>query len=545
VLDNAHGGAGAAIAAWANSPTHPHGSSLMREVAALMPNARGIGPLAALKAPMLQFAALEGQLGRFDTPELLDLGTLQHEGDTMLALARIFGSQPQLPDAAQADRLYFSLPLVGMVHYSADLAWPITRLACLLLAGVCCLSMQRACIEPTAIVKGAFGYALIAGVPLALLYLDGLHGAFAGLAGRGGLHDTGKRYVAAVAVLMAGWFILMQRQLASRIGAMAAALGALVWLAAALLVATWTLPVVSYVLAWPLLAATVALGALHAERVRALSPAARAAVLVAGMAPAVLLIVPAARDAFAVLTPFRLHLPLWLFAVLLGLGAGTLTVVARRFAVRVMALAGLGLLALPGSAGASPADPPRPNPLVYYKDMPTWSEWWLAREQVPDGWSRKLFPGQQKARRLVDVFGWNSDDLWYARAARAPVEFPYAILLVNDSPPHRHIEFDLTSKNRAPNIELKLYGGKPWRASVNGRELSHDDQIRNWSMSLYGMEDKLLHFRFDLIGDPILVVDVQEHIPGVPEQFLPAPLPKAGYIAMTGETVAHDTLWFR
>jgi hypothetical protein len=59
------------------------------------------------------------------------------------------------------------------------------------------------------------------------------------------------------------------------------------------------------------------------------------------------------------------------------------------------------------------------------------------------------------------------------------------------------------------------------------------------------MEDKLLHFRFDLIGDPILVVDVQEHIPGVPEQFLPAPLPKAGYIAMTGETVAHDTLWFR
>jgi hypothetical protein len=219
--------------------------------------------------------------------------------------------------------------------------------------------------------------------------------------------------------------------------------------------------------------------------------------------------------------------------------------VARRFAVRAAVLAGLGLLALPGTAGAPPADPPRPNPLVYYKDMPTWSEWWLAREKSPGDWSRTIFPGQQKARRLVDVFGWDSDDLWYARARRTQVEFPYAILLVNDASPQRHIEFDLASKNRAPNVELKLYGGKPWRAFVNGRELSHDDQIRNWSLSLYGMEDTPLHFRFDLLGDPILVVDVQEHIPGVPEQALPAPLPKAGFIPMTGETVARDTLWFR
>jgi hypothetical protein len=545
VLDNAHGDAGEAIAAWANSPTHPHGSSLMREVYGLMPNVRGIGPLAMLKAPILQFAAVEGPLGRFDTPELLGQATLQHEGDTMLELARTFAGRTRSSDAAKPDQLYFSLPLLGMIHYSANLVWPVTRLTCLLLAGVCCLSIQRARIDPIDIVKGAFGYALIAGLPLAVLYLDGLHGTFAHLAGHAGTDDTGQRYVAGVAALLAGWFILLQRQLCRIIGPMAAALGALVWLAVALVLASWTIPGASYVLAWPLLVATAALGALHAGPPHALPRPARAPLLLAGLAPAVVLIAPAARDTFSVLTPLRMHLPLWLLAVLLGFGVAALPMIARRFAVRIVALLGLGLIALPGAAGAPPADPPRPNPLVYYKDMPTWSEWWLARQNPLDGWSRGLFPDQQKPRRLVDVFGWDSDDLWYARAGRTRLAFPYAILLVNDPSPRRHIEFDLTSKNRAPNIELRLNGGKPWRASVNDRVLSHDDQIRNWSLSLYGMEDKPLHFRFDLIGDPILVVNVEERIPGVPETALPFPLQQAGFIPMTGETIARDTLWFR
>jgi hypothetical protein len=151
-----------------------------------------------------------------------------------------------------------------------------------------------------------------------------------------------------------------------------------------------------------------------------------------------------------------------------------------------------------------------------------------------------------KPRRLVDVLGWDSPDLWYARAARSEaVAFPHAVLLTNSSPPKRYIEFDLTSRNRAPNIELRLFGGKPWRAYVNGRLLSNDDQIRNWSLSLYGMEDQELHFRFDLIADPILVVGVEEHMPGVPVQTLPKPLPGRAFIPMTGETISADTLWFR
>jgi hypothetical protein len=116
---------------------------------------------------------------------------------------------------------------------------------------------------------------------------------------------------------------------------------------------------------------------------------------------------------------------------------------------------------------------------------------------------------------------------------------------VNDPSPGRRIEFDLTSKNRAPHIELSLQGGKPWRASVNGIEITNDDQIRNWSLSVYGMEDKELHFVLDLVGDPYLGVRVEEHMPGVPQRALERALPVGAFIPGTGQTVTADTLWFR
>ncbi|GAB3417310.1 M28 family peptidase [Massilia agilis] len=542
ILQDVHGNAGVAIAAWSASP-NSRGSSFMREVSSLMPMAPATSSLAALAAPLLQFAAVAGQLGTFDTPALLDRATLQHEGDTMLALVRTLAGSPA-STKVEPDQVWFSLPLLGMLHYPAGSIWPVTRITCLLVFGVCLLAMQQSQVEAVDIVKGAFGYALAAGVPLALFYLDGLHGALAQMVALAGPGNGALRFMGAAAALTAAVFIALQRKLCARIGAMAASLGALAWLAAVLVVASWAAPGATYLLAWPVIGAALALAALHAPWVRALPSSVRVKLLLAELAPPVALLVPAARDAYAMPTPFRVHIPLWLLAIFLGLALPLLAVATRRLPARAIMLAGAAALALPGSASTPPPDPPRPNPLVYYKDMPTWSEWWLSSVPELDDWSRRMFPDQPKPRRLVDVFGWDSDDLWYARAARTSVEFPYALLLKNEARP-RHIAFDLTSKNSAPNIEMRLQGGKPWRALVNGRELSNDDQIRGWSLSMYGMGGQTLHFAFDLIGDPLLGVHVEERIPGLPEQALPAARPKRAYIPMTGQTVTRDILWFR
>jgi hypothetical protein len=537
------GPAGEAIRRWASAAPDARGSSFLRDVHR---SAGQVGPLAALNAPVLAFATVAGRLGIYDTPARLALPSLQHEGDTMLALAREFARQPAPGPDAQQDVVYFTLPALGVITYPGWLVWPTTVLACLLLASVCRGAVRRGEADLIGLVKGTYGFALISAAPMAALFLAGRQAPVFELARDplSGLPDM--RVLAIGAAAVAALSIVLQRWLRNTCGACAAGLGALLWIAVLLVLATVAMPGASFVLAWPLFAAAAALADLQSRRVAALPRPLGLALLLAGFAPALLLIGPALRDAVAVPAPPRLLLDVELLALLLGLGSMLIASLAKRFAVRSLVLAGLGLLALPGTAGAPAQAPLKPNPLVYYKDMPTWSEWWLARDAVLDDWPRALFAAQPRPRRLVDVFGWDSDDLWYARATRSEqVSFPYAIQLANDAPPNRRIEFDLTSKNRAPNIELSLWGGKPWRASVNGREITNDGQVRNWSLSIYGMEDNRLHFDMDLVGDPYLIVHVEERMPGVPGQALPSRIPGGVFMPGTGQTVAADNLYFR
>lgn len=532
-----------AIAGWARA-TDARGSSLMRELYKLSPHMPGIGPLAELEAPVLQLATVEGVRGWypvFDTPDRLDRGTLQHEGETMLSLARHYTQQP-LGAASGAGQVYFALPPLGVVHYSMEAVWPFTRLTCLLLIGVCCLAAQRANIDALDIAKGAFGFALAAGALPAVVYLLGARFVAPQVAHDPAAGDTLQLYLPALAALHAAVFICLQRGLQKTIGTSAAVLGALVWIACALLAVSWFRPAASYLLVWPLLAAATAAAALLSRRVAALPQAVRISILCAGLAPGVILVVPAVRDAFALLAPDRI-VTLALMSLLLGLGTALLAAVARRYMVRALAVASLGCFALTGNAGASHPPPLQPNPLVYYKDMPTWRAWWLARPPSLDGWTRQLFPNLERPRRLVEVFGWDSDDLWYAPAGDDKLAFPYAILLKNDGAPRRRVEFELTSKNRAPHIRVWIKGGNPRRTVVNGRVLT-DTASRTWLLSLYGMQDQLLRFSMDMVGDPAFRVHVEERIPGIPEHALSLRIDASRFMPGTGTTVAADTLWF-
>lgn len=527
-----------AISGWASGAPDARGSVPARAGYELARGGPRIGPLAQLEAPVLQFATLAGPLGADDTPDRLDHDTLQHEGDTMLGLVRHFTATPLAP-GAQAGQVWFALAPFGVLHYPAQLVWPLTRLACLLLVGACCLAAQRARVDPIRLVQGTFGFALIAlglslGAGLLWKNVPALQGAH------------GPAWLAALCALGAALFICLQRLLQRSTGMRAAALGALVCVAIALVLASWLAPEASYLLAWPLLAALCAFAALHSSRVAALPRAARNAIVLAGAAPAVVLVAPALRDAFAALPPRHNGLPMALIALLLALLLGLCVVplasIARRFTARALVLAALACLAIGGAASPVAESAPQPNPLIYYKDMPTWSAWWLARPATLDGGARQLFPDLAAPRRLVDVFGWDSDDLWYARAPRTDLAFPDTVLLKNESGP-RHVEFVLASKNRAPAIELSLKGGKPVRASVNGRVLT-DQPCFSWSLSLYGMEDQPLHFSMDLEGDPSVEFHVEERIPGLPRAALPPGLADA-FRPMTGMTIAADDLLFR
>jgi hypothetical protein len=553
VLYNTHGADSDTIHGWYASGPGMYGSSLMRYVDQLTPKAISIGPLAQLKAPVLHFANTAGSLGRhgaLDTPARLDRMTLQHTGDTMIQLARHFGQQRLPGDTGAApDPVYFSLPAIGMVHYAGDSVWPFTRVACLLFVGVCCLSVQRARVGVIGLIQGTCGFALIAcaiaaGAWTLWLQVPALRQAWNPAAPEGA--QSGRWFLFGVIALGTALFIHFQRRLQREAGTSAAVLGALLCIAIALVTLSWSMPGASYLLVWPLFAALAAFAALHFPALAARSPATRLLVLLAGVAPAVILIAPAVRDAFLAMSPHRMNLPVALLALLLGLGVAPLASMARRYVVRGLALAGLGCLALASSADPYVEEPLQANRLVYYKDTTTWKSYWLLPPVELDGWTRQIFRDLNEPHVFVDVFGWDSQERWYAPAPRTELKLPQVVMLKNEEEPMRYAEFELTSKNRAPQIEMWIKNGRPLRTTVNGRVLTSEES-RTWALSMYGMEDRPLHFRMEMKGSPSFRVHVEEHLPGLPQQGLPPMPPELArtLLPMTGTTIAADTLLFR
>jgi hypothetical protein len=546
VLYDSAGADGAAIDGWAAHAPRARGSSLARVLYPLMPHAVPAGPLAHLHVPLLQFANVEGftgPQGSGDTVDRLDLSTLQHEGDTMLALARHFASNGI--KEGRPGQVYFTLPHAGIVHYSHSAVWPFTRLACLLLFGVACLGIQRSGVSGAALLQGAFGYALISGAMAwaacaAWEWLP-LHDGYHPL--RQGFSAREWWYQLACTALCSALFIALQQLLQRRIGLAAAALGAAICTSLALVVLSAWLPGASYALVWPLCASLTALGALYWRRVQGCG----AAVLLAAAAPAMLLLAPAIREAFAVMSLDQMKVPLLLLAVLLGGAVALLAAVAQRYMAPALLAASLGCVAVAGASTPFQAPAPAVNPLVYYHDMVTWRSYWLMPPAPLDDWTRQVFANATGPHVLSEVFGHASRPMWYAPAPKTALAFPHIVMLKDDSTARRHIAFTLQSKNRAPRIDMWIERAIPVRTSVNGRQLT-GATTRNWSLSLYGMEDAPLHVEMDMkSGSQNFSVRVQERIPGLPEQQMPERPPslKPFLTPVSGLTIASDTLLFR
>lgn len=518
-----HGAGGAALDGWLRAAPELRGSSLETTLAGMLNDAPHIGALAGLDTPVLLFAGGERN------PRLL--------GDAMLRLARSYGDMP-LVRGAQTATAYFSLPLVGPVHHPAWLAWAPAILSCLMLA----LAWRRLFGADGALeaAQGAFGVCFLLLAVRVGSWTWREEVAAAGLAGEQRLPlmvlMTGS------CVFVAGLYLLRRN-----VGAAALVPGALAWPALLLVPVVLFLPGAAYVLAWPLMAALVAFLVLHSHWGERQAFAPRLLVLVAGLAPAAALFPPALRDAWLLLAPHHMYLPPMLMALPMLCFASLLLVLRIAPAVAaLLALLAAASFAAPGQAAARDTQPFAPTgieQLVYYKDASTWRAYWLLPDQPLGDWRRQLFPGRQPAI-FVEVFGWNSPRQWYAEAPREDaIAFPECLALRNSVGKVRLGEFTVRSKNRAPHIELRMSGAKALRSRLDGVPLTSKEAP--WSLSLYGMEDRVLRFEIEAGPDEIFAIAVQERMPGLPQHLLPPRDADSPYLrAPLGMTMSTDYLRF-
>ena len=522
------------------------GSSLMARLVALLADKPRAGSLATIDAPLLLFANTGRRFDAertLDSVERLDPAMLARLGDSMLRLARHYGDAALARGKSQ-QHAWFDVPGLGSIEHPAVLNWGLAALCCLMLVRGYHRAAAASHATVTPLVQGIFCMALLLVAARMLLWerrdeIDMLAQAGAGA--------PAVVFLVAGACLFIGALYLLRRFT----GASALFLGAMAWLLLALLLALLRAPDTAWLLAWPLTAALAAFSALQAPQTRDRALL-RLAILAGGLAPALLLFLPVLHVTWTELAPQGLTVPALVIALMLLCFATLLLLLPiGRFVGAALALAFAGCMALPGQASTPlPQERPdtEPNRLVYLKDMNSWGSYWLLPPQPLDSWSKQLFPNLERPAIHVDAFGWHSPRQWYANAPRDEgIAFPEAYLLrsprVAKSAPGlrlRQVEFTLRSKNRAPHIEMWAAGAKPHHSTLNGRPLTSKESA--WTLSLYGMEDRLLRFTMDVQDDAVLAVIVEERIPGLPEHLLPPGAPPR--MPGTGMTVSSDVLWF-
>ncbi|MFC0254213.1 M28 family peptidase [Massilia consociata] len=557
VLYDASGAGGMVLRGLAGAAPDIAGSSLMARLRKLLPDTPRIGPLAAIDAPALLFVNSGRRFGgerTLDSIDRLDPAMPAQLGETMLHLARHYGDAPLVRGKRGAHSV-FMLPLVGAVQHPAILSWGLGALGILLLARGYRDALARLDTSVAPLVQGFFGVAVL--LLAARMFLWERRDALAAMT-QAPTAEPALVLLVSGACLFIGSLYLLGRL----VGGVPVFLGAMAWLAVALVSALLAAPETAYVLAWPLAAALGAFTVLGAPAATMGLPA-RAALVAAALAAALLLFVPALRDAWTGLAaPHGVYVPALLIALMLLCFASLLLLLpVGRIVAAVLGLVFAACLALPvpgpvpdAAAGPVPRERPaqEPNRLVYFKDMNSWRAYWLLPPQALDAWTRQLFPNLDRPAIQVDVFGWHSPRRWYAVAPREDrIAFPEAFVLRSPAlafsteqqrttPVMRQVEFTLRSKNRAPHIELRAAGTRPWRSTLDGRLLTSGESA--WSVSLYGMGERLLRFTLDAPADDVLAVVVEERMPGLPEHLLPPGAPP--FMPGTGMTISSDVLRF-
>ncbi|MDG4763579.1 M28 family peptidase [Solwaraspora sp. WMMD406] len=401
----------ALIDVFGRSAPHPVGTSFAVEVYRQLPNDTDFTPFLDAGFAGLNSAYLDGSAIYHtpqDTPESMNLASLQHHGDNTLGLTLGFGATDIPGLTTDTDATYFPTPL-GLVHYSATLTWPLALLAAAAVAALAWLTRRRGRGDWPRLV-GGFALAAIplvlAPVAAQLLWLavTGIRPAYADLLDPHQPTPYRLAVLALAATVVLTWYALLRR----RIGPAGLAVGGLGWLAVLGVLLAAVAPGGSYFAALPALAG--AIGGLVALSLRTTSAAAVVALVAAAVVPVVVLLpivvllFPAlgmgtsgVAAAVAVLLGLAVLPVLDLLLPQAGGQRATAAVRARRLGplpAALTATATVVLVVVGLAVDRVDADRPVPTHLMYALDADTGQARWFSAETRPQPWTMRHVTGE-------------------------------------------------------------------------------------------------------------------------------------------------------
>jgi len=491
---------------------HAVGNSLMYEVYKRMPNNTDLTQFRRGNMAGLNFGAIERPTHYhtvLDRVDLIDEGSVQHQGEIMLGLAHAFGNA-SLTSLVGQDSVYFDVAGIGMVSYPVAFTVPLSAFAMLLFVLAWWLqrrhrSMRSVRVGMAALVSLALALLLAGGAQLLWLGIAKLHPEYA-LMLMGDTYNSGW-YLPAFCALACGIFVLVQLRLARYFTSAELGMGAaLIWLLLLMPVSV-LLPGASFLLLWPLLAmcgATIAGALLPPSMARdGRHPILHPFIALIGGAPGILIFAPLLRQFYIALTPQAVGVPVLLLALLLGILTPLLAWCATR---RSVAFAFLGAAAVTMmlaslNAGFSTSSP-RPNNLSYAQQGD--HAYWLSSDRQLDVWTRQFFQ-EEVTGTAPALFGDSAVRRYIGTAPAQGLPPPGAEVLsdqVVDGA--RSVTLRIKSTRGAPNLTVAVEGVAVTQASFERRALV--GMTQPWRLEVVGIADEGNLLRFAVApGKPFKV----------------------------------------
>jgi len=462
---------------YAKAAPAPIASSLFYEAYRHLPNSTDFTPLKQAGLTGLNFAFVDGYAyyhSPADTPAHLDLASLQHHGDYLLPLVRHFGNVA-LTQTKAPDETFFNPLGTWLVHYPASWNLPLTQLTISLLILAIALAWQRGRLHGGSLLAGALAW--VGGLALMLLAGWGLLTLVAALyPSYSAFYDRAAYnallYQVALLALGLSLFAAYYGWLSRYLRADALVGGALLVVALLLGLLQWQAPSSAFLLAWPLLAATLAWGL----RLRQASGAAQSQAIGLGQwllaLPAVALLSPVVYLLLIIFGLGALVLGvLVLLALLLGLVLPVLLPVVSqprgpgRRPVIGWLLPGLALTEvlaalLMGHLTRLPtARRPQQTHLFYALDAGQGRAYWLSAAAQPDAWTRQVFT-QPSYTPLPALYPGATAAVLHQAAPILPLVLPSVVVLADKKlADHRQLRLRLRpGHDSVSSVALRFEG---------------------------------------------------------------------------------------
>jgi hypothetical protein len=424
-----------------------------------------------------------------DTSAALDRGTLQQEGDNMLALARHLGNLDLRTVPQNGDGVFFNVTADREIIYPVAWAPPLALVLTLLFAGILVLGFRRNRLTAGGLLGGFASFigafvAATAVVGLAWWAIKGITPAYNVFLQDGPYNND--LHLLAFAALALAVIAVVYAVVRRWIGAHDLAMGAMALCVLLALVTSLFLPGTSYLFTWPTIAALPAIGWSLLRPKSADNPWLRAALLALPGGVALVLVTPIVYFLYEFVGRMELQSALTLIevallpaVVLFALFLPHLEFLAtpRRWIVPVVTLlVSLGFILTARATSGFDASHPRPDSVAYVLNADTGKAIWVSVGETTDNWTRQFFPHGAQKTTFVALPSEQPDRKFAALQTAAPnagLRGPHVTVLSDrTSSDIRRLDLRVTSPRDAPNVEVKVQtAGRIMAASVDARSV--------------------------------------------------------------------------